>query len=165
MNLIDFFPSAPFLLHRCWKAYVPGVVWEAWPTRRPELFGVRGREKRKGEDRTRGLSCCPEIESFLRFPVCAQRESAHSVLLPTISNIWTRSALQRATTRAFRSFLPFFYTSATATAAAAAATAAQMGAFLDKPKTDKHYESGSGNGLRYALCSMQGWRIDMEDAQ
>ncbi|OQV20555.1 Protein phosphatase 1B [Hypsibius exemplaris] len=39
-----------------------------------------------------------------------------------------------------------------------------MGAFLDKPKTDKHYEQGSGNGLRYALCSMQGWRIDMEDA-
>ncbi|XP_055341332.1 protein phosphatase 1A-like [Paramacrobiotus metropolitanus] len=39
-----------------------------------------------------------------------------------------------------------------------------MGAFLDKPKTDKHYESGSGNGVRFALCSMQGWRIDMEDA-
>jgi serine/threonine protein phosphatase PrpC len=39
-----------------------------------------------------------------------------------------------------------------------------MGAFLDKPKTDKHYEVGNGNGLRYALCSMQGWRIDMEDA-
>ncbi|GAV00235.1 hypothetical protein RvY_11117 [Ramazzottius varieornatus] len=39
-----------------------------------------------------------------------------------------------------------------------------MGAFLDKPKTDKHCESGSGNGLRYAICSMQGWRIDMEDA-
>ena len=146
---------------------MPGVVWEARPTRRPELFEVRGRGKRKGEDRTRGLSYCPEIESFPRFPVCAQRESAHGILLLTISNIWTRSALQRAATRAFRSFLPFFYTSATATAAAAAAAAAavQMGAFLDKPKTDKHYESGSGNGLRYALCSMQGWRIDMEDAQ
>ena len=39
-----------------------------------------------------------------------------------------------------------------------------MGAFLDKPKTEEHRESGSGNGVRYALCSMQGWRIDMEDA-
>lgn len=39
-----------------------------------------------------------------------------------------------------------------------------MGAFLDKPKTEKHNESGSGNGLKYALSSMQGWRIEMEDA-
>lgn len=39
-----------------------------------------------------------------------------------------------------------------------------MGAFLDKPKTEKHNEEGSGNGLRYALSSMQGWRIEMEDA-
>ena len=39
-----------------------------------------------------------------------------------------------------------------------------MGAFLDKPKTEKHNESGSGNGLRYGLSSMQGWRIEMEDA-
>ena len=39
-----------------------------------------------------------------------------------------------------------------------------MGAFLDKPKTDKHNEAGSGNGLRFALSSMQGWRIEMEDA-
>lgn len=38
-----------------------------------------------------------------------------------------------------------------------------MGAFLDKPKTEKHNESGEGNGLRYGLSSMQGWRIDMED--
>ncbi|KAA0190490.1 Phosphatase 1B [Fasciolopsis buskii] len=39
-----------------------------------------------------------------------------------------------------------------------------MGAFLEKPKTDKFRESGAGNGLRYGLCSMQGWRIEMEDA-
>jgi protein phosphatase 1B len=39
-----------------------------------------------------------------------------------------------------------------------------MGAFLDKPKTDKQTESGSGNGVRYAVSSMQGWRVEMEDA-
>ncbi|ESO87720.1 hypothetical protein LOTGIDRAFT_194163 [Lottia gigantea] len=39
-----------------------------------------------------------------------------------------------------------------------------MGAFLDKPKTDKHNEEGIGNGLKYGLCSMQGWRVEMEDA-
>ena len=39
-----------------------------------------------------------------------------------------------------------------------------MGAFLDKPKTDKHNESGQGNALRYGLSSMQGWRFEMEDA-
>jgi len=39
-----------------------------------------------------------------------------------------------------------------------------MGAFLEKPKTDKHNEAGSGNGLQFALSSMQGWRIEMEDA-
>lgn len=39
-----------------------------------------------------------------------------------------------------------------------------MGAFLDKPKTDKYNEHGEGNGLSYALSSMQGWRIEMEDA-
>ncbi|KAG0443337.1 hypothetical protein HPB47_015030 [Ixodes persulcatus] len=40
----------------------------------------------------------------------------------------------------------------------------KMGAFLDKPKMDKHTECGLGNGLRYALSSMQGWRVEMEDA-
>ena len=40
----------------------------------------------------------------------------------------------------------------------------KMGAFLDKPKTEKHNEGGFGNGLRYGLCSMQGWRVEMEDA-
>lgn len=39
-----------------------------------------------------------------------------------------------------------------------------MGAFLDKPKTEKHNEHGKGNGLQYGLASMQGWRIEMEDA-
>ncbi|ESO00112.1 hypothetical protein HELRODRAFT_185799 [Helobdella robusta] len=39
-----------------------------------------------------------------------------------------------------------------------------MGAFLDKPKTEKHVQSGSGNGLSYAVSSMQGWRVEMEDA-
>ncbi|XP_040569287.1 protein phosphatase 1A [Lepeophtheirus salmonis] len=40
-----------------------------------------------------------------------------------------------------------------------------MGAFLDKPKTEKYNESGSGaGGIRYGLSSMQGWRIEMEDA-
>lgn len=39
-----------------------------------------------------------------------------------------------------------------------------MGAFLDKPKTEKHNCCGMGNGLSYGLSSMQGWRVDMEDA-
>lgn len=39
-----------------------------------------------------------------------------------------------------------------------------MGVFLDKPKKEKESESGEGNGLQYALCSMQGWRVEMEDA-
>uniref|UniRef100_A0A3B3XG74 PPM-type phosphatase domain-containing protein n=1 Tax=Poecilia mexicana TaxID=48701 RepID=A0A3B3XG74_9TELE len=39
-----------------------------------------------------------------------------------------------------------------------------MGAFLDKPKTEKHNSHGEGNGLRFGLSSMQGWRVEMEDA-
>jgi len=39
-----------------------------------------------------------------------------------------------------------------------------MGAFLEKPKTEKYNESSGGAGLRYGLSSMQGWRIEMEDA-
>lgn len=39
-----------------------------------------------------------------------------------------------------------------------------MGAFLEKPKTDKHTEKGFGNGLRFGVSSMQGWRMEMEDA-
>jgi protein phosphatase 1B len=37
-----------------------------------------------------------------------------------------------------------------------------MGAFLEKPITTKESHSGNGNGLLYALSSMQGWRIEME---
>ncbi|XP_043538461.1 protein phosphatase 1B-like [Chiloscyllium plagiosum] len=39
-----------------------------------------------------------------------------------------------------------------------------MGAFLDHPKTEKQNDHGEGNGIRYGLCSMQGWRVEMEDA-
>ncbi|XP_032883303.1 protein phosphatase 1A isoform X1 [Amblyraja radiata] len=39
-----------------------------------------------------------------------------------------------------------------------------MGAFLDKPKMEKHNARGEGNDLHYGLSSMQGWRIEMEDA-
>ncbi|XP_072755758.1 protein phosphatase 1B isoform X2 [Anoplolepis gracilipes] len=39
-----------------------------------------------------------------------------------------------------------------------------MGAFLDTPKTDKCNEHGTGNGLRFGVASMQGWRMEMEDA-
>ncbi|XP_067092723.1 protein phosphatase 1B [Osmerus mordax] len=39
-----------------------------------------------------------------------------------------------------------------------------MGAFLDKPKTEKHNAHGAGNSLRFGLSSMQGWRVEMEDA-
>ena len=39
-----------------------------------------------------------------------------------------------------------------------------MGAFLDKPKTEKTGESGEGYGIKYAVSAMQGWRLEMEDA-
>ncbi|KFB46397.1 AGAP008149-PA-like protein [Anopheles sinensis] len=39
-----------------------------------------------------------------------------------------------------------------------------MGAFLEKPMTAKHNEHGEGNGLRFGVGSMQGWRCEMEDA-
>ncbi|KAL3319127.1 Protein phosphatase 1A [Cichlidogyrus casuarinus] len=39
-----------------------------------------------------------------------------------------------------------------------------MGAFLDKPKTQKISEEGSRNELKFGVACMQGWRIDMEDA-
>ncbi|ESN94860.1 hypothetical protein HELRODRAFT_157743 [Helobdella robusta] len=41
-----------------------------------------------------------------------------------------------------------------------------MGAFLDKPITDKYSEEGADmeNGIRFGLCCMQGWRMEMEDA-
>jgi len=40
----------------------------------------------------------------------------------------------------------------------------RMGGFLDKPKTEKSRESGQGNGIRYGVVSMQGWRVEMEDS-
>jgi protein phosphatase 1B len=39
-----------------------------------------------------------------------------------------------------------------------------MGAFLDKPKTEKTNDIGEGPDFKYVVASMQGWRIDMEDA-
>lgn len=39
-----------------------------------------------------------------------------------------------------------------------------MGAFLDKPKTDKVTAKGEGCGLRFGVSAMQGWRMEMEDA-
>lgn len=35
---------------------------------------------------------------------------------------------------------------------------------MDTPKTDKYNEHGSGNNLQYGVASMQGWRMEMEDA-
>lgn len=35
---------------------------------------------------------------------------------------------------------------------------------MNKPETKKYNESGEGNGLRYGVASMQGWRVEMEDA-
>lgn len=40
----------------------------------------------------------------------------------------------------------------------------RMGGFLDKPKTEKTVDSGQGNGLRFGVVSMQGWRVEMEDS-
>ena len=39
-----------------------------------------------------------------------------------------------------------------------------MGAFLEKPKTEKTTSSGESKGLRYGVSAMQGWRMEMEDA-
>ena len=39
-----------------------------------------------------------------------------------------------------------------------------MGAFLEKPKTDKTSKKGEACGLRYGASAMQGWRMEMEDA-
>lgn len=39
-----------------------------------------------------------------------------------------------------------------------------MGAFLDKPLREKIRESGTSNGITFALSSMQGWRQEQEDA-
>lgn len=39
-----------------------------------------------------------------------------------------------------------------------------MGAFLSQPITDKETIIGEGNGLRFGMSEMQGWRTEMEDA-
>ena len=39
-----------------------------------------------------------------------------------------------------------------------------MGAFLEKPNTDKETHSGDGCGIKFAVSAMQGWRMEMEDA-
>jgi len=39
-----------------------------------------------------------------------------------------------------------------------------MGAFLDKPLREKTRETGTNNGITFALSSMQGWRQEQEDA-
>ncbi|KRY37075.1 Protein phosphatase 1B [Trichinella spiralis] len=39
-----------------------------------------------------------------------------------------------------------------------------MGTYLDKPRVEKTNESGAGQDLKYGVATMQGWRIEMEDA-
>lgn len=39
-----------------------------------------------------------------------------------------------------------------------------MGAFLEKPKTEKVVNKGSGYQLEWGVSAMQGWRMEMEDA-
>ena len=39
-----------------------------------------------------------------------------------------------------------------------------MGAFLNNPKTEKDAHTGEGNGIKYGVSAMQGWRKEMEDA-
>lgn len=39
-----------------------------------------------------------------------------------------------------------------------------MGAFLEKPKTEKVVAKGSGYQLEWGVSAMQGWRMEMEDA-
>ncbi|CAI8051938.1 Protein phosphatase 1A [Geodia barretti] len=39
-----------------------------------------------------------------------------------------------------------------------------MGAFLEKPKTEKTVSQGEANSLRWGVSAMQGWRLEMEDA-
>ncbi len=37
-----------------------------------------------------------------------------------------------------------------------------MGAYLSAPVTTKKSEDGTGNGMRYGVSAMQGWRVNME---
>lgn len=40
-----------------------------------------------------------------------------------------------------------------------------MGAYLSQPITEKETVEGEGTAVRYAVCSMQGWRRTMEDGE
>jgi len=40
-----------------------------------------------------------------------------------------------------------------------------MGAYLEKPKTEKFTSSGSSENLNYGISCMQGWRTEMEDSE
>ena len=39
-----------------------------------------------------------------------------------------------------------------------------MGAYLDKPETEKNAETGKNDNVWWGNCSMQGWRCGQEDA-
>ena len=39
-----------------------------------------------------------------------------------------------------------------------------MGAYLDKPNEEKNPEYGTHDQCWWGVCSMQGWRCNMEDA-
>lgn len=39
-----------------------------------------------------------------------------------------------------------------------------MGNYLSNPDTRKHSDNGEGNGMRFGASCMQGWRLNMEDA-
>jgi len=39
-----------------------------------------------------------------------------------------------------------------------------MGAYLDTPIKDKNSEFGANDTAWWGVCSMQGWRCNMEDA-
>uniref|UniRef100_A0A0K0E1S6 protein-serine/threonine phosphatase n=1 Tax=Strongyloides stercoralis TaxID=6248 RepID=A0A0K0E1S6_STRER len=39
-----------------------------------------------------------------------------------------------------------------------------MGAYLDRPITESHYDYGKNDKIKYVAASMQGWRTEQEDA-
>ena len=39
-----------------------------------------------------------------------------------------------------------------------------MGAYMSKPKKEKSFDIGGNQDIRYASCTMQGWRVHQEDA-
>lgn len=40
----------------------------------------------------------------------------------------------------------------------------RMGSYLDKPIVDKNSHCSEAHGLEFGVASMQGWRVEMEDA-